>query len=72
MNHAVTCLSWAHKRCQHNGSWYVSPDSNQEWTDYTGCIVLDHFWALFWVGVCCNVISLMLLLPACFIFMYFR
>ncbi|XP_076461194.1 calcitonin gene-related peptide type 1 receptor-like isoform X2 [Babylonia areolata] len=71
IEHASTD-AWAHKRCQENGTWYVSPESQQEWTDYTGCIVLDHFWALFWVGVTCNVISLVLLLPACFIFMYFR
>ncbi|PVD30639.1 hypothetical protein C0Q70_09912 [Pomacea canaliculata] len=63
---------FATKSCRENGTWYTNPESSQEWTDYTTCVQLDHFEALFWVSVVCNIFSLVLLLPACFIFLYFR
>ncbi|KAK7498347.1 hypothetical protein BaRGS_00010301 [Batillaria attramentaria] len=72
-HHAISLdEATAIKQCTENGSWYISPQSQQEWTDYTGCVALDNFVALFWVGLVCNIISIILLAPACFIFLYFR
>lgn len=31
------CMGEMHKTCHHNGSWFVRPFDNHEWTNYTNC-----------------------------------
>lgn len=31
----------AYKDCTANGSWYVDPETNKTWTDYTDCVPLE-------------------------------
>ncbi|KAL8585814.1 hypothetical protein ACOMHN_065164 [Nucella lapillus] len=61
-----------HKTCEANGTWYVNPQSGLEWTDYTRCVTIQPYWVVFWVAVVCDGISLLLLLPASFTFLFFR
>ncbi|XP_041366713.1 calcitonin gene-related peptide type 1 receptor-like [Gigantopelta aegis] len=62
----------ATKICTENATWFRDPASKQEWTDYTNCVLMQNFMTLYKVGVACNAISLILLLPSCVIFMAFR
>ncbi|XP_050418451.1 calcitonin receptor [Patella vulgata] len=62
----------ATKTCTSNGTWYANPLTRTEWTNYTGCVKIDNFKILFQVGLICNIISIIFLVPACVIFLYYR
>ncbi|GFO49758.1 calcitonin gene-related peptide type 1 receptor-like [Plakobranchus ocellatus] len=60
------------KACMANGSWWRSSVNGKEWTDYSLCVNIDGYRALYYAGVSLNVVSLVCLLPACFIFLSFK
>ncbi|XP_076460867.1 calcitonin gene-related peptide type 1 receptor-like isoform X2 [Babylonia areolata] len=62
----------AYKQCTENGTWWRNSATLQEWTDYTGCVHMEAFRTLYYVSVTCNVFSLLLLLPACLVFLSYR
>ncbi|XP_005113225.2 calcitonin gene-related peptide type 1 receptor-like [Aplysia californica] len=61
-----------YKTCTENGTWYLSPDSGHEWTDYTQCSNIQEYKELHHAIVASNSITVLLALPACIIFLYFR
>lgn len=71
IEHGVTHAR-AYKDCTDNGSWYVDPETNKTWTDYTDCVPLEHPLILVYISLVCNVISLLLLVPSCAIFLAFK
>ncbi|KAK7110000.1 hypothetical protein V1264_013941 [Littorina saxatilis] len=62
----------AYKRCTENGTWWRTEETGQEWTDYTSCVQMETFRILYYVAVTSNAISLLLLVPACVIFLCFQ
>ncbi|XP_059159933.1 calcitonin gene-related peptide type 1 receptor-like [Physella acuta] len=77
----ITCPSYvpgvfdgeqAYKTCLPNGTWYRLPGTVHEWTDYSQCTNFERFQDFLVASVAGNVITLTLLLPACFIFLYFK
>ncbi|ESP04240.1 hypothetical protein LOTGIDRAFT_170937 [Lottia gigantea] len=67
-----SAMGRAEKICDGNGSWFREPENGLEWTDYTKCVNLEGYKLLYNVVIICNVISLLLLLPGCLIFIGFR
>ncbi|GAB1597487.1 calcitonin gene-related peptide type 1 receptor isoform X2 [Argonauta hians] len=68
----ITLNSNAYKDCTANGTWWKNPATNMEWTNYSTCIQLKKHRVIVFVSVSTNLISVILLIPACFIFLYFR
>lgn len=64
--------AFAHKDCTENGTWYVNPATNKPWTDYTNCVPIEHPIIVVYVSIACNIISLLLLIPSCIIFLMFK
>ncbi|XP_048247536.1 calcitonin gene-related peptide type 1 receptor-like isoform X1 [Haliotis rufescens] len=62
----------AAKLCTSNATWFQDPGTHQEWTNYTTCVGMDTYMTLFKVGVACNAISIILLVPACIVFIVYR
>ncbi|BFZ01700.1 hypothetical protein BsWGS_04739 [Bradybaena similaris] len=62
----------AYKTCTVNATWFVNPKSNKEWTDYSDCFTKDHYYRLYHAILGCDVITVILLIPACIIFLYYR
>ncbi|KAK3761040.1 hypothetical protein RRG08_022446 [Elysia crispata] len=60
------------KICLANGTWWRSSSNGMEWTDYSACVDIQGFRYLYYTGVTGNVISLVCLIPACVIFLYFK
>ncbi|XP_071158238.1 calcitonin gene-related peptide type 1 receptor-like isoform X1 [Mytilus edulis] len=71
IEHGVTHAN-AFKDCTENGSWYVDPLTNKTWTDYTSCVPIEHPMILVYMSLACNIISLLLLVPSCAIFLAFK
>lgn len=71
IEHGVTHAN-ALKDCTENGTWYVDPVSNLTWTDYTACIPIQDPRVLVYVSLACNILSLLLLVPSCAIFLAFK
>ncbi|KAL8562736.1 hypothetical protein ACOMHN_022612 [Nucella lapillus] len=65
-------MALAYKQCTENGTWWQTTENKQEWTDYTACVQMESFRTLYYVGVTCNVVSLLLLVPACVIFLSYH
>ncbi|XP_074659537.1 calcitonin gene-related peptide type 1 receptor-like [Tubulanus polymorphus] len=71
-------LSYAHstgkafKRCGENGTWFRHPKSGNEFTNYTTCIDAQSQKLGILITVSCNVISILFLVPAVIIFIYYR
>ncbi|XP_076090371.1 calcitonin gene-related peptide type 1 receptor-like [Mytilus galloprovincialis] len=63
---------YARKSCTENGTWWVDSKSNREWTDYTPCLNLKIYKSLVYVGIACSSASLVLLVPACVVFLSLR
>ncbi|XP_036357912.1 calcitonin gene-related peptide type 1 receptor-like isoform X1 [Octopus sinensis] len=68
----ITHDSNAYKDCTANGTWWKNPTTNMEWTNYSTCIQIKKHRVIVFASVATNLISAMLLIPACFIFLYFR
>ncbi|KAJ8737246.1 hypothetical protein PYW07_000517 [Mythimna separata] len=66
---------YAYKKCTSNGSWFVNPDTNKTWTNYTTCVDVDDLDfrnivnMLYVVGYSLSVAALLI---SVFIFLYFR
>ncbi|ESO87997.1 hypothetical protein LOTGIDRAFT_234777 [Lottia gigantea] len=60
------------KNCNNNGTWFRDKITGKEWTDYLGCVQINEYKVLFQVGLICNIISIVLLVPACVVFLYYR
>ncbi|CAC5393523.1 unnamed protein product [Mytilus coruscus] len=67
-----TVQRYARKSCTVNGTWWVDSKSNREWTDYTPCLNLKIYKSLVYVGIACSSASLVLLVPACVVFLSLR
>ncbi|CAH1790496.1 unnamed protein product [Owenia fusiformis] len=66
-------MKMSSKTCVDNGTHpYWLKRTGMEWTDYTGCVDKQGHVAGVWIGLMCNVISILLLLPATVIFSYYR
>ncbi|XP_076461694.1 calcitonin gene-related peptide type 1 receptor-like [Babylonia areolata] len=61
-----------YRMCTENGTWWTNPTSGHEWTDYTACVPMQDFHVLYVLGTVCNSLSILLLLPACIIFLAYR
>ncbi|XP_071504778.1 calcitonin gene-related peptide type 1 receptor-like [Diadema antillarum] len=62
----------ATKKCNEDGTWFVSPISNQTWTNYSACYTpprRSQVLIVFYVGYGSSIIALSI---ALFIFFYFR
>ncbi|WAQ94301.1 CALRL-like protein [Mya arenaria] len=64
--------AYAYKDCTENGTWWVNPVTGSEWTNYTTCVPKQDFHTVVYVGLACNILSLLLLIPACSIFLGIR
>lgn len=62
----------AYKDCTENGTWWRDPGTGSEWTNYSTCIVKQNYQTVVYVALACNILSLVLLIPACGIFLYIR
>lgn len=62
----------AYKDCTENGTWWKDPTTNSEWTNYSTCIATQDYKTVVYVALACNILSLVLLIPACGIFLYIR
>lgn len=62
----------AYKDCTKNGTWWVNPITQSEWTNYTTCVPKKDFHTVVNVALACNIASLILLVPACIIFISIR
>ncbi|KAK3108988.1 hypothetical protein FSP39_020331 [Pinctada imbricata] len=62
----------AHRPCTENGTWFIHPETGNEWTNYSTCVDMGDQMTLLYVGLACNVLSLILLIPSCVIFLAFR
>ncbi|XP_014777886.2 calcitonin receptor [Octopus bimaculoides] len=62
----------AHKYCEANGTWWMFPKTDQEWSNYSTCIQLQKRWTTLCLGISSSVISILLLIPATLVFLYFR
>uniref|UniRef100_A0A2C9LKA4 G-protein coupled receptors family 2 profile 1 domain-containing protein n=1 Tax=Biomphalaria glabrata TaxID=6526 RepID=A0A2C9LKA4_BIOGL len=60
----------AYKTCTTNGTWLQKDDF--EWTDYSKCNTFEEYRKVYTASLACNTITIILVLPACFIFLYFR
>ncbi|XP_052792350.1 calcitonin gene-related peptide type 1 receptor-like [Mya arenaria] len=64
--------AYAYKHCTDNGTWWVNPVTGSEWTNYTTCVPKQDFQTVVYVALACNILSLLLLIPACIIFLSIR
>ncbi|KAL4222384.1 hypothetical protein ACF0H5_018423 [Mactra antiquata] len=71
IEHASTSET-AYKDCSVNGTWWISPTTGSEWTNYSTCVPLQDQHTVLYVSLLCNIISLALLIPACAIFLSIR
>ncbi|KAL5006543.1 hypothetical protein ScPMuIL_015349 [Solemya velum] len=64
--------SW--KFCTKNGTWWRDPKTDQEWTDYRGCVPydLEVERKSIIAGVVLNIIGVSMLIPSVVIYIYFR
>ncbi|KAL5007022.1 hypothetical protein ScPMuIL_015828 [Solemya velum] len=63
----------AYKYCTSNGTWWRNPNTDKEWTDYTTCVVqIENLRSVVYVGLACKIFSLILLVPACCVFLSIR
>ncbi|XP_052792399.1 calcitonin gene-related peptide type 1 receptor-like [Mya arenaria] len=64
--------AFAYKDCTENGTWWVNPVTGSEWTNYTTCVPKQDYHTVVYVALACNILSLLLLIPACSIFLGIR
>ncbi|XP_052792338.1 calcitonin gene-related peptide type 1 receptor-like [Mya arenaria] len=64
--------AYAYKDCTENGTWWVNPLTGSEWTNYTTCVTKQDYHTVVYVALACNILSLLLLIPACAIFLGIR
>ncbi|XP_033762872.1 calcitonin gene-related peptide type 1 receptor-like isoform X1 [Pecten maximus] len=66
----------AYKDCTENGTWFslTNAMSGQtfEWTNYSTCLDIEDQQQLVYVGLTCSLISIILLVPSCIVFLAFR
>eukprot|EP00106_Octopus_bimaculoides_P013693 XP_014781135.1 PREDICTED: calcitonin gene-related peptide type 1 receptor-like [Octopus bimaculoides] len=62
----------AYKDCTSNGTWWRNPQTQQEWSNYSTCIDIEKHHVIIFVDTTFSLFSIILLLPACVIFLYFR
>ncbi|GAB1601142.1 calcitonin gene-related peptide type 1 receptor-like [Argonauta hians] len=62
----------AYKDCTANGTWWRHPKTHQEWSNYSTCIDAGKHQVIVLVDTTFCLLSIILLLPACTIFLYFR
>ncbi|CAB3252830.1 unnamed protein product [Arctia plantaginis] len=66
---------FAYKKCTENGTWYVNPNNNKHWTNYTTCVDVEDLNfrtiinSIYVVGYSISVAALVL---SIIIFLYFR
>ncbi|ELU14839.1 hypothetical protein CAPTEDRAFT_128185 [Capitella teleta] len=70
IRHGLPSVS-AYKYCTPNGTWYEDPHTAKEWTNYTTCLNLMDFKLSTDISMACNSASLLALIPAISIFLYF-
>ncbi|CAL1533695.1 unnamed protein product [Lymnaea stagnalis] len=58
----------ATKQCTQNATWWQSQTSGLEWTDYMSCASLERYRILYYVSITSNILSLLCLFPASYIF----
>ncbi|KAK3590582.1 hypothetical protein CHS0354_021855 [Potamilus streckersoni] len=63
---------YAYKECTENGTWYKNPLTRNEWTNYTGCVIKEDYGTVLYVSFACNIFTILLLIPACIIFLRIR
>ncbi|XP_045169718.2 calcitonin gene-related peptide type 1 receptor-like isoform X3 [Mercenaria mercenaria] len=71
IEHADTS-EMAYKDCTENGTWWINPSTGSEWTNYTTCVQKENHEVIIYVTLACNIVSLVMLIPACIIFLSIR
>ncbi|XP_069111912.1 calcitonin gene-related peptide type 1 receptor-like isoform X2 [Argopecten irradians] len=66
----------AYKVCTENGTWFTRTDirtgRTYEWTNYSTCVDIEKNQQLVYISLVCNLISIILLVPSCIVFLAFR
>lgn len=62
----------ADKYCETNGTWWMTPTTELEWSNYSACIQLQKRRITLYLGIAFNALSISLLIPASLVFLYFR
>ncbi|KAK3754952.1 hypothetical protein RRG08_004072 [Elysia crispata] len=65
---------YAIKHCNADGRWFMLENQTREneWTDYTKCLDKDSLLVSIYLGLACNIASIVLLVPAIAIFIVYR
>ncbi|KAL5007025.1 hypothetical protein ScPMuIL_015831 [Solemya velum] len=61
-----------YKKCTKNGTWFKNKLTGKEWTNYRTCINIEGYHSLYYVGLACCLLSIIMLVPAGAIFLAFR